>query len=334
MKIYIQESNTIANVTERRDRIIEIADFTLAGDRIAASLATAAGQIPVSTAAEVWAVLAAPGASGLVLTSNLTEQKKMLWAALVTGGKAMLTNKSGSNLAKGAFAIIDTANDSAFKTTTSINDPLALGVLAEAINNDAQGLVTILGLEVDILVQGNVTRGNYLVASATAGRAADGGASPSAGAIGRALTGWTGAAGTVTALIFRDAPFTGSDWGTRIIEIPVLDKDTTLAVGDWAGGATFTVPSWLDGYEVIGVEGDLLGAQSSSGSVTVNVYNITDSVDILSSAISISANTWRGTGTVNSSYKSLATGDRIRIDIDGAGTGAKGLNVPLAVRKP
>jgi hypothetical protein len=121
---------------------------------------------------------------------------------------------------------------------------------------------------------------------------------------------------------------------TKIISVPIFDKDYILITGDWANGVTFCVPAYLDGYEIVAVEGELTGAQSSSGTVTVQVYNITDSVDILSSGISISSSTWRGTGTVNASYKTIQTGDRIRFDVDAAGTGAKGLVVAITAVHP
>jgi hypothetical protein len=125
----------------------------------------------------------------------------------------------------------------------------------------------------------------------------------------------------------------------RILETTILDKDTLLTVGDWAGGVTFTVPLHLNGYNLIYVQGALTGAQSTSGLPTIQMANITDAVDMLSTRITIDANEWDSKDAatapvINTSYDDVATGDRIRFDIDVAGTGAKGLNVIHAYQKP
>ena len=77
---------------------------------------------------------------------------------------------------------------------------------------------------------------------------------------------------------------------------------------------------------------------SSSGLPSIAIYNLTDSQDILSTNITIDATentsyTATTAPVINTSYDDVATGDIIRVDIDGAGTGAKGLSVILTFQK-
>lgn len=167
---------------------------------------TQAGSLIVSTAASTPAELQEPGAAGLVLTSNPSEPMKMEWAAPSSGGGVIeLTNKSGSNQEAGTVVINDADNDEAFETTTVLRDRRVIGVLAEAINNNAAGEVAVGMTKVTVKVQGNVSRGQWLIASATEGRAQADGYTKPLGAIGMALTAYSGGgAGTVEALIVVD----------------------------------------------------------------------------------------------------------------------------------
>jgi hypothetical protein len=198
MKIKIQDIVYRANVREVREKIIRVADFAIPSDKIAASLATAAGQMLVALAAGSWDVLAAPGSDGLSLVSDTTLAKKIKWAASTAALNPILTNKSGGDLTAGSV-VIKSPTASAFTTTTTIANKV-IGVLGETIANNLPGAVYQVGL-VTVLVQGNVAVGDQLCASATAGRAqtsADG-----QGVFALAMTAYAGGgAGSVTALVF------------------------------------------------------------------------------------------------------------------------------------
>jgi hypothetical protein len=203
MILQIIETNTLANVTEKRTDVIEIADFLLAGDKIAASLATAAGQLPVSTAAQTWSTLNAPTADGQTLTANLALGQKMAWGAGGGGGSAALTNKSGGTVYAGSVVVQSTGYDSSFTTTTKVMD-IVIGVTGEDINNGNIGSIKLSGAGT-VLVQGNVNRGDYLISSATAGRAQA--TSDPMQAVAIALTAYAGGgAGSVVAMIICDLP--------------------------------------------------------------------------------------------------------------------------------
>lgn len=77
---------------------------------------------------------------------------------------------------------------------------------------------------------------------------------------------------------------------------------------------------------------------SSSGPVTVMVRNATDTADMLSTALTIDQSEKDSkdavAAVVNTSTDDVVTGDEIAIDIDAAGTGAKGLSVTLVFKTP
>lgn len=82
----------------------------------------------------------------------------------------ILTNKSGGALIKGDVVVVGTSNDSAFTTTTTANHNIVLGVLGEAIANDAAGVVITRGLaQINLSASGGATR-NFVGTSTSAGK--------------------------------------------------------------------------------------------------------------------------------------------------------------------
>lgn len=226
MKIVIKDIVYHANVREVRERIIRVADFAIPSDKIAASLATAAGQLPVSLGAGVWDVLAAPGSSGLSPVSDLDLAKKWKLAAGAT--VPILTNKSGGDLNAGAVVIADAAA-SAFKTTATEGDNV-IGVLGETIVNDAAGSMLQVGLAT-VLVQGNVAIGDNLCSSTTAGRAKT--ATSNKGVFAKAVTAYAGGGvGSVSALVWTAGVYTllGVDGWTPANETWTYASATTITV--------------------------------------------------------------------------------------------------------
>ena len=73
---------------------------------------------------------------------------------------------------------------------------------------------------------------------------------------------------------------------------------------------------------------------SSSGTVTIQIRNATTAVDMLTTRVTIDANEFTSYTAVTApvidlANDNVATGDRIMVDVDVAGTGAKGLVVAL-----
>ncbi|GAH86627.1 unnamed protein product, partial [marine sediment metagenome] len=116
-----------------------------------------------------------------------------------------LTNKSGGSLSEGAVVIIDTTADDAFTTTTTSQNKKVVGVVAETVADGAAGRVITNGYVPVLATDAATSRGDYLHASGSAGKA-----TPSAtliqGVFGVALTA-VGAAGNIHALIWPMAPY-------------------------------------------------------------------------------------------------------------------------------
>jgi len=128
----------------------------------------------------------------------------------------------------------------------------------------------------------------------------------------------------------------GSDYGKRPMLIKVIDDATALAIGD--GKFIFVVPALINGWNLVGVEAHVTTV-SSSGTPTYTIYNLTDSADMLSTAITIDANEYTSATAatppvINGATDDVATGDRIEINKDVAGTGEKGDEVLLIFQLP
>lgn len=107
---------------------------------------------------------------------------------------------------------------------------------------------------------------------------------------------------------------------------------SALVVGD--GLAYLRVPAALNGWQLVTPIGMHASTVSSSGLPTVQLRNVTTGNDLLSTKVSLDASekdssTAATPAVVNASFKVVSTGDEIAIDVDVAGTGAKGLWIDL-----
>ena len=129
----------------------------------------------------------------------------------------------------------------------------------------------------------------------------------------------------------------GSNFGTFVVTIVASDPNgAALATGD--GKAYWRVPSVCNGMDLVAAAAHVTTV-STSGLPTVQIRNVTDSVDMLSTKITIDANekdssTAATAAVIDTAHDDVATGDELAIDVDGAGTGAKGLMVELQFRLP
>ncbi len=119
--------------------------------------------------------------------------------------------------------------------------------------------------------------------------------------------------------------------GGGVIEIKVT-KDTEIIV---TGEAmfVFAIGADLNGLDLVDAQA-YVSTVSSSGAITVQVRNITQGFDMLSTAITIDVGEFTSytattASVVDAAHQTVATGDLIAIDIDGAGTGAEGLGTIL-----
>lgn len=117
---------------------------------------------------------------------------------------------------------------------------------------------------------------------------------------------------------------------------PDIGTGSTVTTGD--GKFIFAVSDDMDGMDL--VDADAYVSTVGSGTVTVQIRNITQTADMLSTAITIDAgeNTSYEATTqpvINTATDDVTVADMIAIDVDGAGGGdAKGLGVILEFAHP
>jgi hypothetical protein len=136
----------------------------------------------------------------------------------------------------------------------------------------------------------------------------------------------------------------GSEFGKRTVSILVSDPNgDAITTGD--GKAVFPIDTTLNGMNLVAVKG-YLSTVSSSGAPNVQIRRSRRSsatarttADMLSTALTIDASEFESAdaataAVINTSNDDVQTGDMIFVDIDGAGTGAKGLQVLLTFQLP
>lgn len=136
--------------------------------------------------------------------------------------------------------------------------------------------------------------------------------------------------GTATDRAITPDALAGSTiFGRKAIQVTCVAYTTNVAIADGVG--YFVVPESMNGMNVVRVHAQNITAGATSGTTDIMLYNVTDSQDILSTAVTITYGELSAAdGTINTSYDDLATGDLIRVDVDAiAGTAPKGLIVTV-----
>jgi hypothetical protein len=191
-------------------------------------------------------------------------------------------NDSGGNIASGDVVVFDTTADLGVAHTTAIGDTRVLGVAAGGITDGLGGFVhTVPGSIVAVnCTAAAVSRGQFLVTSATAGKAQAAGYVRGPGTFAVALTAKDGSGvGTVQALLINDFAKTlassyGYATGGFTTAVATDAQKMTFVTGTWetvAGAALPAARSWLTGcgygttagYSVSGWDGSVLKAEAS-----------------------------------------------------------------------
>ena len=129
----------------------------------------------------------------------------------------------------------------------------------------------------------------------------------------------------------------GSAYGTAVVTVLISDPNgDAITTGD--GKAYWRVPSTLAGFNLIAVAAQVTTV-SSSGLPTIQIHNLTDTADMLSTKLTINASALDSlaastAAVINTATDDVTTADQIRFDIDVAGTGTKGLMVEMQFRLP
>lgn len=140
----------------------------------------------------------------------------------------------------------------------------------------------------------------------------------------------------------EDIAFIGDDGSkyrirpARAVYFQVIADDTALTVED--GKQYFTVPPLLNGMNLVDADASVATA-SSSGLPTIQIHRVRGTADMLSTRITIDENEFNSYDAaaqpvIDTTKDDVATGDVLRIDVDTAGTGTKGLHVVLTFRLP
>ena len=118
----------------------------------------------------------------------------------------------------------------------------------------------------------------------------------------------------------------------RMMQIKVIDESTTLTTGD--GKVVFMIPPELDGTLLVRAVAFLSTVSGGGTAVNIQVRNITQSVDMFSTALTIdnseSTSLTATTPVVIKTTLIFRSGDLVAIDVDQSGSGAKGLGVQLS----
>ncbi len=117
----------------------------------------------------------------------------------------------------------------------------------------------------------------------------------------------------------------------RVVILKPVLEDESLTTGD--GKMYFVIPAALNGMNLIAAAAHVYTA-SSGAAPTIQIYNATKAQDMLSTRITIDANEKDSKdaatpAVIDTAKDDVATGDELRIDVDVAGTGTKGLEVRL-----
>lgn len=146
-------------------------------------------------------------------------------------------------------------------------------------------------------------------------------------AAGAALIDDAAATNQITTLGFKS---TAAAISTRLMGWKVFDDATAVTTGD--GKVIFSVPPDLNGMNLVSVFASV-STVSSSGNPTVSIENLTDTTVMLSTLLTIDATEYDSStataAVIDTDHDDVATGDRLEINVDTAGTGTKGLFVVL-----
>jgi hypothetical protein len=113
----------------------------------------------------------------------------------------------------------------------------------------------------------------------------------------------------------------------RFAQFFCFDKPTDVTVGD--GRSYFQVPAKFNGDKLKIANASVITA-GTTGNTTIQVHNVTQAVDMLTTPITIASGATTGSGVIDTANDDIVTGDILRIDIDSVSTTApKGLLVNL-----
>ena len=221
------------------------------------------------------------------------------------------------------------------------------------ITRGAAGLLEVEGVRL-VTVSATQTLTNKTLTTPTIGSFANAGHDHADAAGGAAVVSASTTASGIVELATTAETTTGTDtgravtpdglagsvvFGTRYVQMVVVDFTADIAEGN--GKFYFHVPAGLNGMDLVEVHAKVITVGDGS-TVSVMVHNLTDTTDMLSTAVTIDdgeldSKDAAAAVAIDTGEDDIVTNDVLRIDVDGNGgdtTIAKGLIVTLGFRLP
>ncbi len=133
-----------------------------------------------------------------------------------------------------------------------------------------------------------------------------------------------------TDTIIRGSTPEGSNNLKRSIQVVAFEATTATATGD--GAAYFVIPDTLGGKNLVEAHARVITAGSGGTSTTIQIHNVTDTADVLSTLLEVDGGGTSDDGNhvINTATDDAATDDLWRIDVDTVeSTPAQGLIVSM-----
>ena len=293
-------------------------------------------------------------------------------ATTLTDGGVLLGNGTGAMVAMAVLAdsemivgdgTTDPVAESGATLRTSIgvgttDSPQVTGIeLGHAtdstITRGAAGLLEVEGVRL-VTVSATQTLTNKTLTTPTIGSFANSAHDHADAAGGAAVVSAGAAVSGIVELATTAETTTGTDaaravtpdglagsvvFGTRYVQMVIADFTADIAEGN--GKFYLHIPAGLNGMDLVEVHAKVITVGSGS-TVSVQVHNLTDGSDMLSTAVTIDdgeldSKDAAAAVAIDTGEDDVVTNDVIRIDVDGNGgdsTIAKGLIVTLGFRLP
>ena len=246
-------------------------------------------------------------------------------SALAAASDALSKATAGSTAASNALSKATVASQAAAAVSDAASNALSKATVASQAASDALSqAAAVSDVASNALSQASdaLSKVSNALSKATAGSAA----------ASNALSKASDASSAVAAR--------SEIWDAKTVILKIYHEDSAISSGD--GKMYFAVPDTLSGMNLVSCGGHLYTA-ATSGVVAVQFHNVDSAVDMLSAARPLEWDvTEKDTVTaaassvvkINTSNDNVVTGEEIRVDIDEAGSGAKGLEVRLTFEKP
>lgn len=206
-------------------------------------------------------------------------------------------------------------------TNEKLRDSAALSVIGRAANSSGDPADIVAGTDGYVLRRSGTALGFGQVLSA--------GIANGAITAGKIAAGGVSATDQIADGIITPAKLVSQP---TIINVRVFDEKTLVSGG--TGKAQIFVPYDVDGAVLSKVDIGVV-TPSTSGAISVQIYRLDTSTNLLSTVASLAANNYNtaASGTRGTGSTTVTKGQRLRIDVTYAGSTAKGLDVQLVFVK-